>query len=229
MRSKPGNPRPVDDLTARARTRDAALVLFGEHGYRGTSIRDVARAAGVSPGLVQHHFGSKAGLREACDAHVLATLRATSEQKLEREEFDADFVAVLYETSQPVVRYIARGLTEGWPGASRWFDEAVAATASWLALTWPDRFPAGSERARQRAATMTAMGLGTIVLHTHLARWFGVDPLERGNHHLTGAAMIDVYASMGEFFASRAGRTVREALTEYARNVSSARRSERDE
>ena len=28
--------------------------------------------AGVSPGLVQHHFAGKAALREAVDAHVLA-------------------------------------------------------------------------------------------------------------------------------------------------------------
>jgi AcrR family transcriptional regulator len=31
-------------------------------------------AAGVSPGLVVHHFGSKRGLRQAVDAHVVAML-----------------------------------------------------------------------------------------------------------------------------------------------------------
>jgi AcrR family transcriptional regulator len=41
-----------------ARARD----LFAEHGYERTTIRAVAAAAGVDPGLVMHYFGSKAGL-----------------------------------------------------------------------------------------------------------------------------------------------------------------------
>lgn len=59
------------DLTARARIRDAALRQFAAAGVAATSIRDVAQAAGVSPGLVQHHFRSKVGLRSAVDAFVI--------------------------------------------------------------------------------------------------------------------------------------------------------------
>ncbi len=62
---------PVDtDLTAAARIRDAALHEFAARGVSATSIRDVARAARVSPGLVQHHFGSKARLRHAVEEFV---------------------------------------------------------------------------------------------------------------------------------------------------------------
>uniref|UniRef100_UPI0013D78043 TetR/AcrR family transcriptional regulator n=1 Tax=Fodinicola feengrottensis TaxID=435914 RepID=UPI0013D78043 len=53
-----------DDLTARARIRNAALRQFADKGVKGTTIRGVAEAAGVSPALVQHHFGSKEQLRE---------------------------------------------------------------------------------------------------------------------------------------------------------------------
>lgn len=38
---------------------------FTAHGYGGTTIRAVARAAGVDPALVMHFFGSKDGLFEA--------------------------------------------------------------------------------------------------------------------------------------------------------------------
>lgn len=58
------------DLTAHARIRNAALKLFGEKGAAATSIREVARAAGVSPGLVQHHFKSKLALESAVSAYV---------------------------------------------------------------------------------------------------------------------------------------------------------------
>ena len=56
-----------DDLTARARIRNAALRLFAQCGVERTSIRAIAREAGVSSGLVQHHFGTKGALRAACD------------------------------------------------------------------------------------------------------------------------------------------------------------------
>ena len=61
----------ASDLTAAARIRDAALRQFAARGVAATSIRDVAKAAQVSPGLVQHHFRSKAGLRSAVDDHVM--------------------------------------------------------------------------------------------------------------------------------------------------------------
>ena len=66
---------PVDDRTAKARIRDAAIVSFAEHGIAATTVRKVAAEAGVSAGLVMHHFGSMEGLRAACDQHVTAMIR----------------------------------------------------------------------------------------------------------------------------------------------------------
>lgn len=64
----------VPDLTGRARIRDAALLRFASEGFR-VPVRTIAADAGVSPGLVIHHFGSKEGLRRACDEHVLVLIR----------------------------------------------------------------------------------------------------------------------------------------------------------
>ena len=63
---------PTDDLTAYARIRNAALELYADKGPARTSIREVARAAGVSPGLVQHHFGTKQNLLRAVNEFVIA-------------------------------------------------------------------------------------------------------------------------------------------------------------
>jgi AcrR family transcriptional regulator len=43
----------------------AALTLFAKEGYHATSTSKVARAAGVSEGLIFRHFGNKEGLLEA--------------------------------------------------------------------------------------------------------------------------------------------------------------------
>lgn len=49
--------------------KNAILISAGDHfgrfGFRGSSLRDIARDAGVSLTLVNHHFGSKAHLLSA--------------------------------------------------------------------------------------------------------------------------------------------------------------------
>ena len=72
-----------EDLTARARIRDAAIELFAERGIGSATIRDIAQAAGVSSGLVRHHFGSKDGLRRACDEYAMAEGRQAAVPRLQ--------------------------------------------------------------------------------------------------------------------------------------------------
>ncbi len=67
------------DLTAKARIRNAALDLFAAKGAAGTTIREVAAAAGVTHGLVVHHFTNKEGLRRAVRRHVIELLRLALE------------------------------------------------------------------------------------------------------------------------------------------------------
>ena len=76
--------RPVafEDLTARARIREAALEHFAHDGYERATIRAIAKTAGVSPGLLRHHYGSKEDLREACDDYVFEMLRRVNAQLL---------------------------------------------------------------------------------------------------------------------------------------------------
>lgn len=47
---------------------EAALTVFAAQGIDGSSVKDIARAAGVTPGLLYHYFESK----EALAAAVLA-------------------------------------------------------------------------------------------------------------------------------------------------------------
>ncbi len=44
---------------------DAALVLFAERGFHGTSVPDLAKAAGVGAGTIYRHFESKEGVVNA--------------------------------------------------------------------------------------------------------------------------------------------------------------------
>src|SRR6202034_2298819 len=90
------------DLTARARIREAAIAHFADEGYERTTIRGIAATAGVSPGLLRHHFGSKEELRRACDEHIAETLRRVNAQYLE----DLSGAAVDRRQLQPFERYV---------------------------------------------------------------------------------------------------------------------------
>src|SRR3984957_9759807 len=57
---------PRDDRgVLAARILREARASFAEHGYAGTSVRAVARAADVDPALVYHYYASKEGLLDA--------------------------------------------------------------------------------------------------------------------------------------------------------------------
>ncbi|OBJ68009.1 TetR/AcrR family transcriptional regulator [Mycobacterium sp. 1274756.6] len=66
-------PRATEqDLTSKARIRNAALDLFARDGEDATSMRAIAAAAEVNVGLLVHHFKTKEGIREAVDQLVVA-------------------------------------------------------------------------------------------------------------------------------------------------------------
>jgi AcrR family transcriptional regulator len=63
----PPGPRDERGVLA-ARILTAAREAFADTGLAGTTIRAVARDAGVDPALVYHYFGSKEGLLDAATA-----------------------------------------------------------------------------------------------------------------------------------------------------------------
>lgn len=58
---------------------DAGSALFAEQSYEEISMRDIARAAGVSKPLLYHYFSSKIDLFKAAVAEKAAELEATIE------------------------------------------------------------------------------------------------------------------------------------------------------
>lgn len=105
--------RSVDDLTATARIRDAAIAQFGEHGF-DVGLRVIAKAAGVSAALVIHHFGSKDGLRTACDEFVAESIRTAKSETIQSSD-PASWLAQLadIESFAPLMAYLVRSMQSG--------------------------------------------------------------------------------------------------------------------
>jgi AcrR family transcriptional regulator len=101
------------DLTAAARIRDAAIEQFGEHGF-GVGLRAIAEAAGVSAALVIHHFGSKEGLRKACEDYIAEEIRSTKSEALQSND-PATWFAQMAEIEDyaPLMAYLVRSMQTG--------------------------------------------------------------------------------------------------------------------
>jgi AcrR family transcriptional regulator len=60
-----GRPPRTESAGTRERILDAAREEFSERGYEKTSVRGIAKAAGVDAALVHHYFGTKEQVFEA--------------------------------------------------------------------------------------------------------------------------------------------------------------------
>jgi AcrR family transcriptional regulator len=65
MSDQPASLRAEQIAQTRAALVAAGRRLFGEHGFRATSVEDLAREARVTTGALYHHFPTKTALFEA--------------------------------------------------------------------------------------------------------------------------------------------------------------------
>jgi AcrR family transcriptional regulator len=105
----------LSPATRRAEILDAASRLFAERGYAAVSASEVARQAGVTPGLLHHYFGGKRGLFVALVERLGAQI--------------TDVIRV--DTTEPV-RVRTRGFAASWVA---WVD---ANRQTWLATSGLD-------------------------------------------------------------------------------------------
>lgn len=185
--------RTVPVESAYERIRGAALEGFARNGVKATSIRDVAAAAGVSPGLVQHYFESKRALRAAVDDHVTEVARAA----LAVRQSDGDVIEDIAQRLTALVAdqfiallYVARGVAEN--------DEAALAVFDTLIRLCRDQLAELQRRGMLRtdldlewAALHTVLiNLGTVIMEPGVSRqlgrpFLGKRQVERWKHATT--------------------------------------------
>ncbi|GAA2243650.1 TetR family transcriptional regulator [Promicromonospora sukumoe] len=159
--SSRNGPVDADDLTARARIRDAAVRRFAVEGF-GASVRTIAADAGVSAGLVMHHFGTKTKLRAECDAQVLATIRRLKEENVATvaagQSFLQRFAAA--DENAPVLGYVLRSMQDGSPLAREFIDHMVTDAVGYTrdGVAAGVIVPSRDDAARARYLTLSSLG-----------------------------------------------------------------------
>ncbi len=157
------------------RIRHAALKILATHGASGTSLRAVAAAAGVSLGLVQHHFATKAGLIKAVDDYALAVVVAAITQPVPDTTPDSvaeigGRVTRLIAENPDIADYVGRALTDGRPVADMIFDSLLnSGTARWHRRSERGETRAGLDLT-WAAVNALVLALGTLILRGHIER-----------------------------------------------------------
>lgn len=141
-------------------------------------MRAIAEAAGVSVGLVQHHFGNKAGLIDAVDDHVLRVFGEALESNplpVPAEPTDGfkslgGRFSKLIHDHLDVVDYVGHALLEGNKIGAVIFDGLLQISTrqrddfAAAGLTKPDLDPDWA------ALNPLMLRLGPIMLRSHIAR-----------------------------------------------------------
>lgn len=202
------------EVTARARILHAAVRRFAVDGLHA-GLRTVASDAGVTAGLIIHHFGSRDGLLSACDQEVLALTRSSKTAVMTGGAGEMLTQLAQAEQYAPAVGYVLRRLQAGGPMATQLVEDFVADSVSYLAEGEKAGVIRPSSDPEARARLLTEMALGALLLQLpaqkehldveELPRWMGeysarilgpylelfTEPL------LTDSSMLEAYRAQG--------------------------------
>ncbi|HEY7054359.1 MAG TPA: TetR family transcriptional regulator [Mycobacterium sp.] len=175
-----------DDRTARARIRDEALALFADRGSDAVTMRDIAAAAGVSPALLIRHYGSKDGLIEAVDNHVVAvfeTLLTDMTAQTAAVGLNASAVPSMldgFATHLPpdsaIPAYLGRLLIAGGSVGAALFARLYRISRTALDAMVAAGLASPGD-ADVRAAWLLVNDLAVLTLRARVSEVLGVDPL----------------------------------------------------
>ena len=137
---RPGRPpggSEADDV--RRQLVGAARELFARRGFAEVGIRELASAAGVTPGMISYYFGGKQGLYEAMLASVFEQMLARVRELTAQPGQTGSPLALLIRTyigmleAQPwVPALMLREVVTGDPAAQARFIERFAQHAATL-------------------------------------------------------------------------------------------------
>ncbi len=186
------------------------MSLFPEHGFSATTVRQIASRAAVSPGLVLHHFGSKEGLREACDQHVVARFREIKAAAIGGGMFSPAFLGGAMQESQAIMKYLAWAIARNHPAASGLYDEMLSEAISVTRTAIDQGYVIDSRDLETRTALHMAMQLGLAVLHEHVERVTGIDLFDEEGIRRATPLLIEIFSGL---FDPEIRRRLDETLT----------------
>lgn len=150
----------------RAAIVEGAIERFALHGFRGTTTRELAAAAGVSEPVLYQHFATKRDLYTAIVDHLIALTHARFDERAKRlvpDCTDRQFfqwlgeAIVSYYTETPEqIRLLLFSALEGHELAELWYQKATVEFIRWVEQYVEKRMAEGALAAREPAVVARA-------------------------------------------------------------------------
>ncbi len=173
---------------------DIATKAFSDNGFAATSLRSIAKLAGVSPALLVHHFGSRDGLVEQCIMRGLGLWVA------EKQSFvDVSLSTALAQWQSaidkhgPKLQFFRQVLLSGGPAADMLFRRMIQEAEIMIRTEQAKGKMRKSENVSDLALIMTLHGLAPLVLQDQVNSYLGgnfQDPVLGGR---LAAANLEIY------------------------------------
>jgi AcrR family transcriptional regulator len=184
-----------DDRTTPARIRDAAVEVVGRQGWDKTTTRQIASAATVPVGLVNYHYGSKDGLRQACDDWVIERLAEDKGLILGAGPLPRmDTYIDDHPELRPITEYIGQCMRSGGPVAEHFFERMVELTRDMMVLAADAGTFRRYEDPYAAAVILVAYGAGASLFGGTIARLLGgVNLLDTDTYNRYVRTTIEIY------------------------------------
>lgn len=201
------------------RIRAVAIKRFGRSGF-AVSLRQIAKDAGVSAGLIVHHFGSREGLEKACDELVADGVR----ERKEIAASNADAGTILSQLMAidevaPQAVYLLRRLQAGGHHAREIMDSLIDDSYDYIESGVANGTIRPSRDPWARAKYLALTSIGGLVLQLTLHGDLDdpdLDPSEtlRSLVHLSTGPALELYSET--FFT---GRDYLDAYIDYEKDT----------
>ena len=189
----PERPRmPAGDR--RQQIIDVAVQLFSQKGFRGTTTKEIALAAGVNEAIIFRHFATKRDLyaaimdRKACAAEVQAIQQTLAEAIHTKDDHKIFFslgfhLLEAHERDDTAIRLLLYSALEGHELAEMIFRNHISRTHTQLAEYVKKRIADGAFRRVNPPLAVRAF-LGMLINHVMHRKFFeryGEEPLNISN------------------------------------------------
>jgi TetR/AcrR family transcriptional regulator len=180
--------RPAHRMTAEYRRQqilDVAVKLFSQKGFRGTTTKEIALAAGVNEAIIFRHFATKRELYaaiidgKACSANVKAvqsSIKEAADVGDDRKLFESVAFHLLefHEHDDTAMRLLLYSALEGHELAEMIFRNHISTTHRKLAEYVKRRISEGAFRRVDSGSAVRGF-LGMVINHVMHKKFFRYD------------------------------------------------------
>lgn len=187
------------------RIKAAAVSLFAQYGYAGTSIRDIAKVVGIRTASIYHFFESKEAVLIEILREGQHTLNLHAMQILDGVDRPEDRLALLVTELagahgiSPMVNRVTDGEMRAFDPASSTFRELVASRDVYERF-WSEAIDQGIDEGIFQVRDARVTRLGLMAMCTGVSEWYRADgpsSLVDICRTLTDIALASVHAARG--------------------------------